>query len=71
MHFTCLIFKNFAKILGRENFEKSIRLLRLTLKFLNCLMTSGLLRTFSTKQDSQDGHKEIGNLGRRGRLAEA
>ena len=31
MHFTCLIlnFKNFEKIFGHENFEKSIRLLRL------------------------------------------
>ena len=45
MHFTCLIFKNFEKILGRENFGKSIRLLRSTFKFLNCLMKSGLLRT--------------------------
>ena len=43
MRFTCLIFKNFEKILGRENFEKSIRLLRSTLKFLNCLIKSGLL----------------------------
>ena len=75
-------FQEFWKDFGTWKFWKdSIRLLRSTFKFLHCLMKSGLLRrstaSFSslafwdTKQDSQDGNKEFGNVGRRGRPAEA
>ena len=80
--FHVLNFQECWKDFGTWKFWKnSIRLLRSTFKFFYCLMKSGLLRrstaSFSslafwdTKQDSQDGNKEFGNLGRRGRPAEA